>query len=76
MSTTLSMISRQLEPSMSIEFHVQSVHSSLAYSGDLAGCATSGCGGLPSWSCQTNSSPLRTSVSHERVRASFGVRLA
>ena len=37
---------------------------------------TSGCGGLPSWSCQTNSRPARTSVCQERVRASFGVRLA
>ena len=61
MSVTLSMISRQLEPSMSIEFHRQSVHSSLANSG-ISGMRTSSGGGLPSWSCQTNSRPPRTSV--------------
>ena len=41
MSVTLSMISRQLEPSMSIEFQRQSVHSSLADSG-ISGMRTSG----------------------------------
>ena len=75
MSVTLSMISRQLLPSMSIEFHFQSVQSPLEYSA-ISGMRTSGCGGLPSWSCQTNSRPPRTSVSHDRVRASRGVRLA
>ena len=47
MSVTLSMMSRQLEPSIRIEFHRQSVHSSLAASG-ISGICTSGCGGLPS----------------------------
>ena len=75
MSVTLSMISRQLAPSIRIEFHRQSVHSSPANSG-ISGIRTSGWGGLPSWSCQTNSSPPRTSVVQARVRASRGVRLA
>ena len=60
---------------MSIEFQRQSVHSSLANSGS-SGIRSSGGGGLPSWSCQTYSSPLRTSVVQERVRANRGVRLA
>ncbi|CKT17890.1 Uncharacterised protein [Mycobacterium tuberculosis] len=60
---------------MRMRFPRQSVHSSLAASG-ISGIRTAGSGGLPSWSCQTNSSPLRTSVVHDRVRAILGVRLA
>ena len=75
MSVTLSMISRQLLPSISIVFHFQSVHSPLAHSG-MSGMRTSSCGGLPSWSCQTNNRPPRTSVCQARVRARRGVRLA
>src|ERR1700744_5694765 len=71
----LSMMSRQLEPSIRIEFHRHSVHSSLWDSG-MSGMRTAGSGGLFSWSCQTNSRPPRTSVVHARVRAVFGVRLA
>lgn len=43
MSVTLSMMSRQLEPSMRIRFHRQSVHSSLAASG-MSGMRTAGPG--------------------------------
>jgi hypothetical protein len=75
MSVTLSMMSRQLDPSMRMLFHRQSVHSSLPASG-ISGILTAGSGGLPSWSCQTKSRPLRTSVVHDRVRAVLGVRLA
>src|ERR1700735_4023658 len=75
MSVTLSMMSRQLDPSMRMLFHRQLVHSSLAASVS-SGILTAGSGGLPSWSCQTNSRPPRTSVVHDRVRAVLGVRLA
>ncbi|CPZ49246.1 Uncharacterised protein [Mycobacteroides abscessus] len=75
MSVTLSTISRQLDPSMTMVFQSQVVQPSSEYSG-ISGISTSSVGPLPSASCQTNSRPLLTSVIQLRVRASFGVRLA
>jgi len=46
MSTTLSMISRQLEPSMKISSQVQLLHSSLS-AASIRGIASSSGGGLP-----------------------------
>ncbi|GBF17844.1 hypothetical protein Br6_05255 [Rhodococcus sp. Br-6] len=73
MSTTLSMISRQLV-SMVICFHTQSVHSSPG--AVISGMVTSAGGWLPSGSCQTNSSPSFSIVVHARVLASGGTRRA
>jgi hypothetical protein len=75
MSTTLSMISRQLEPSMKIESHVQLLHSGLS-AASIRGMASSSAGGLPSGSCQTSSCPFCSSAVHARVRARSGTRLA
>ena len=77
MSDMLSMISRQLEPSMTIVVQTQSLHSDVPKP-STSGISTSGVGGLPSGSFQTNSWPLRSRVVQARVRArdrdALGVR--
>ncbi len=74
MSTTLSMISRQLLCT-TVVYQCQSVHSSLV-APSMRGIVTSGVGGLPSGSFQTNNMPSCSSVVQVAVRASRGVRLA
>ncbi len=75
MSTTLSMISRQLALSMTSVSHVQSVHWS-SYACSTRGITTSSGGGLPSGSFQTKSCLFCSRVSQVRVRARSGIRLA
>ena len=73
MSTTLSMISRQLVLT-TVVYQCQSVHSSLV-APSIRGMATSGGGGLRSGSFHTNSIPSCSRVVHVAVRASLGTRL-
>src|SRR5882757_11288377 len=75
MSVLLSMISRQLALSISKEFQVQSLHCPW-WIPAIWGMACSGIGGLPSGSFQTKSCLFSSQVTHDRVRASFGTRLA
>jgi len=75
MSTMLSMISRQWEPSTTVESHTQSVHSPSAKP-SIAGIVTFSGGGLPSGSCQTKSCPSSSMVVQPRVRARGGTRRA
>src|ERR1700758_2207110 len=73
MSTTLSMISRQLVLTV-VVYQCQSVHSSLV-APSIRGIVTSGGGGLPSGSFHTNNIPSCSNVVHFAVRASLGTRL-
>src|SRR5215475_11730660 len=72
MSTTLSTTSRQFASTVS-ESQVQVLHSS-EYAPSICGIVTSDGGGLPCGSFQRNSCWLRSSVSHDRVRAVGGTR--
>src|ERR1035437_4330417 len=75
MSTMLSTISRQLEPSITIVFQTQSPYTSVPTPG-ISGMSTSGDGGLPSGSFQTNNWPFFSMVVHTLVRALGGTRFA
>ncbi|SKW58378.1 Uncharacterised protein [Mycobacteroides abscessus subsp. abscessus] len=72
MSTTLSMISRQLVLT-TVVYQCQSVHSWLV-APSIRGMATSSGGGLPCGSCQMNNMPSCSRVIQVAVRASLGVR--
>src|ERR1700722_14641631 len=74
MSTTLSMISRQLLLTW-VVYHSQSVHSSLV-APSIRGIVTPGGGGWCSGSFHTNNNPSCSSVVHVAVRASLGTRRA
>src|SRR6476646_1637234 len=74
MSTTLSMISRQLACT-TVVYQCQSVHSSLE-APSMRGIVTCSGGGLPSGSLHTNSIPSCSNVVHVAVRASLGTRRA
>ncbi len=73
MSTTLSMISRQLVFT-TVVAHAQSVHAGSAGPPSIRGMACSGIGGLPSGSCQTKTRPSWVLVCQVRVRARRGTR--
>ena len=75
MSTMLSMISRQLDPGMSMTSHVMSLHSPLSIS-TSSGIICSSIGGLSSGSCQTKSWWLRSIACQVRVCARSGTRFA
>src|ERR1700704_6503997 len=75
MSTLLSTISRQCDPSMRIEFHDHGDHCPSAYPSIVVGKISAG-GVDPSGSCQTSSWPLTSPVGQRLVRANRGVRLA
>ena len=75
MSTTLSTISRQFAPSMTVVYQTQSVQSSRV-APSMTGMVTSSGGGLPSGSFQTKSRLSCSSVGHDAVRARSGTRRA
>ncbi len=76
MSTTLSMISRQCAEGTSRTFQLQSVYFCGSMMSSSSGGRTSWSAALPSWSCQTISRPLRSTVSYFWVRARSGIRRA